>query len=83
MLRDRRPDPLGCRLDLPVAGMGIAKRHRCLAVAKKLGHDRKGDTLHDSLAGIGMAKIMKTDILDAGLAAHPAPASMFDCKGFF
>ena len=72
---DRLTDPLGRLLDFPVPEMGVAQSSAHVGMAEQTGDDRNRHAVHHRVTGMGMAKIVKANVLDARLAPGTVPGS--------
>ena len=63
---DRLPDPFGGPLDVPVTEMGVAQRHAGAGMTEQAGDHRHRHPVHHRVAGVGVAKVMNSHVLQLG-----------------
>ena len=67
------PDSLGCLLDFPVPEMGVAKRRADIGMTEQPRDQRHRHAVHHRVAGMGVAEVVKANVLDARLAPGAVP----------
>ena len=67
------PILLGRGLDFLVPEVSVAQCHADIGMAEQTRDDRHRHAVHHRVARMGMAEVVKADILDVGLAADPMP----------
>ena len=60
-------------LDLAIPQMGVAQRRAHIGMAKQAGDHRHRHAVHHRVTGMGMAEIVKANVLDARLAPGAIP----------
>ena len=75
------PHPFGRFLDFPVAEMGVAQRSAHVGMAEQTGDDRNRHAVHHRVAGMGVAEIVKANVLDARLAPGAVPERKVSAAG--
>ncbi len=71
--RDRLPDPFGRCLDLAISQMGIAQRRAHIGMTEQPGDDRNRHAVHHRVAGMGVAEVVKANVLNAGFPPGAIP----------
>ena len=67
------PYPFGRGFDVVVTEMGVAQGHAHIAMSEQPGDDGHRHAVQHRMARVGVAQIVKADILDAGFPPHPVP----------
>ena len=82
---DGSPDPFGGIFYFPLAEMGVAQRHAHIGMAKHARDDRYGDAVHDRVARMRVAQIVKARVPQSTYARifHQNSSSRVPPGGFF
>ena len=75
------PDPLCCGLDFPVCEMGVAQRRADIGMTEQARDHRHRHPVHHRMAGVGVPKVVKTNILDARLLSGAVPKGKVAAAG--
>ena len=65
--------PLRRCLDLAISQMGVTQRRPHIGMAKQLGDDRNRHAVHHRVACVGVAEVVKANVLDAGFPPGAIP----------
>ena len=72
---------LGRGLDLAISQMGVTQRRPHIGMTKQPGDDRNRHAVHHRVTGMGMAQIVKANVLDARLAPGAVPERKVSAAG--
>ena len=64
---------LGRCLDLAISQMGVTQRRPHIGMTKQPGDDRNRHAVHHRVTGMGMAQVVKANVLDARLVPGAIP----------
>ena len=73
--------PLRRFLDLAISQMGVTQRRPHIGMTEQPGDDRNRHAVHHRVAGMGVAEIVKANVLEARLAPGAVPERKISAAG--